>query len=113
MPLAEHLPIAQVRIDSPLPHLDRVFDYAVPAPMAEAAQPGVRVRVRFAGRLVGGFIVGRAATSSIPGDLRSLDRVVSPEVVLTPDVHALVESVAERYAGTSHLGKTGIEQSCL
>ena len=100
MPLAEHLPIAQVRIDSPLPHLDRVFDYAVPAPMAEAAQPGVRVRVRFAGRLVGGFIVGRSATSSIPGDLRSLDRVVSPEVVLTPEVHALVESVAERYAGT-------------
>ena len=100
MPLAEQLPIAQVRIESPLPHLDRVFDYGVPAPMSETAQPGVRVRVRFAGRLVGGFIVGRAASSAVPGDLRPLERVVSPEVVLTPEVRGLVEAVAERYAGT-------------
>ena len=100
MPLASELPIAQVRIDSPLPHLDRVFDYGVPAPMAVDAQPGVRVRVRFAGRLVGGFIVGRAESSAIPGELRPLERVVSPEVVLTPDVLDLVQAVAERYAGT-------------
>lgn len=100
MPLAEELPIAQVRIDSPLPHLDRVFDYGVPAPMAADAQPGVRVRVRFAGRLIGGFIVGRTASSAIAGEIRPLERVVSPEVVLTPDVLALVEAVAERYAGT-------------
>ena len=100
MPLAEELPIAQVRIDSPLPHLDRVFDYGVPAPMASDAQPGVRVRVRFAGRLMGGFIVGRTASSAIPGEIRPLERVVSPEAVLVPEVVTLVEAVAERYAGT-------------
>ncbi len=59
--MAAHLPIAQVRIDASVPHLDRVFDYAVPASMDEQARVGVRVRVRFSGRLVNGFIVGRTA----------------------------------------------------
>lgn len=100
MPLAESLPIAQIRIDSPLPHLDRIFDYGVPATMAAQAQVGVRVRVRFSGRLVNGFIVGRSESSEIEGTLRPLDRVISPEIVLTPEVMQLVEAVAARYAGT-------------
>ena len=97
---AEHLPVALVRIDSPLPQLDRVFDYAVPPGMDAVAQPGVRVRVRFAGRLLSGFIVGRSATSSVTTPLRPLERVVSPEIVLTPSIARLVERVAVRNAGT-------------
>ena len=97
---ADRLPVALVRIDSPLPQLDRVFDYAVPSSMEASAQPGVRVRVRFAGRLLSGFIVGRAADTSITTPLRPLERVVSPEVVLTPAVNRLIERVAARYAGT-------------
>lgn len=33
-------------------HLDRPFDYLVTEEESEAAQPGVRVRIRFNGRLV-------------------------------------------------------------
>ena len=54
---APALPVAAVVVDTGLPHLDRVFEYAVPAELAEAAQPGVRVRVRFAGRDLDGFVV--------------------------------------------------------
>ena len=43
-------PVARVLLDLPLAHLDRPFDFAVPAAMAEAARPGVRVKVRFAGQ---------------------------------------------------------------
>ena len=39
-------------VDTPLAHLDRPFDYAVPDGAAVTA--GVRVRVRFSGRLVDG-----------------------------------------------------------
>ncbi|QBJ98895.1 primosomal protein N' [Rhodococcus sp. ABRD24] len=84
----------------PLAHLDREFDYLVPADLDEAAQPGVRVRVRFAGRLVDGFLLERADTSDHTGKLGWLDRVVSDERVLTPDVRDLVDAVAQRYAGT-------------
>ncbi|HEY3507343.1 MAG TPA: primosomal protein N' [Actinocatenispora sp.] len=81
-------------------HLDRTFDYLVPAESAETAQPGVRVRVRFGGQLVDGFVLARAAESDFTGKLGFLDRVVSPEVVLTPEVAALARAVADRYAGS-------------
>lgn len=92
-------PIAQVRIDAPLPHLDRVFDYAIPATMDEQVVAGVRVRVRFSGRLINGVVVGRIAASEAAA-LRPLERVLSPEPVLTQQTAALVTAVAERFAGT-------------
>ena len=51
--------VAQVAVDMPLANLDRPFDYAVPEGLADQAQPGVRVKVRFAGRLRDGFILDR------------------------------------------------------
>ncbi len=93
-------PVARVLVDVPLAHLDRSFDYAVPASMADDARPGVRVKVRFAGRDVDGFVLERAATSEHGGSLTPLRRVVSPEPVLLPAIAALAADVAERYAGT-------------
>ena len=98
--VAAHDPVARVLVDVPLAHLDRPFDYAVPAAMAEAAQPGVRVKVRFAGQDVDGYVVARAAHSEHPGQLAPLRRVVSAEPVLSPQVAALSAAVAERYAGS-------------
>ena len=46
-------------VDASVPHLDRPFDYAVPASMDDSAVPGARVRVRFAGRLTDGFVIAR------------------------------------------------------
>src|SRR3954447_12974249 len=60
-------PVAQVLVDLPLAHLDRPFAYAVPAAMADTAVPGARVKVRFAGQDVDGYVVARAATSEHPG----------------------------------------------
>ncbi len=94
------LPVARVVLDVPLAHLDRPFDYLVPAALAEAAQPGVRVRVRFAGRLVGGFVTERLASSEHPGPLSAIAKVVSAEPVLSPAILDLARAVAARYAGT-------------
>ncbi|GGK97508.1 hypothetical protein Sme01_61110 [Sphaerisporangium melleum] len=97
---ADELPIAQVLVDVPLPHLDRPFDYVVPEAMAADAVPGCRVRVRFAGKLVDGFLLERVAESEHEGKLAALERVVSAEPVLTPQIAALCRAVADRYAGT-------------
>nr|WP_196249299.1 primosomal protein N' [Rhodococcus fascians] len=94
------LPIARILPLLPLPHLDREFDYLVPEDASDDAQPGVRVRVRFAGRLVDGFVLARLAETDHPGRLGWLDRVVSAERVLTPEIAELVSAVADRYAGT-------------
>ena len=83
-----------------VPHLDREFDYLVSAEQSDDAQPGVRVRVRFHGRLVDGFLLERRNDTDHTGKLGWLDRVVSPEPVLTPESRRLVDAVAARYAGT-------------
>jgi primosomal protein N' (replication factor Y) len=99
-PAAAVLPVAQVAVDLPLAHLDRPFDYLVPESLAGQAVPGCRVRVRFAGQLVDGFVLRRAAASEYPGRLARLERVVSAEPVLAPEITALAREVADRYAGT-------------
>ncbi|WP_084714260.1 primosomal protein N' [Streptacidiphilus rugosus] len=111
-PVAETLPVARVVVDKALSHLDQFFDYAVPARLAESAQPGVRVRVRFGGRvvkgqgrreggkLVDGYVVERLAASDFAGPLAPLAQVLSPERVLTPELLRLCRAVADRYAGT-------------
>jgi len=97
---AERLPVARVCVDVPFAHLDRAFDYRVPAALDGAAVPGCRVRVRFAGRLVDGFLLARAATSRHPGQLGWVEKLVSAEPVLAPAVAALARAVADRCAGT-------------
>ncbi|GAB3446997.1 hypothetical protein GCM10027570_18790 [Streptomonospora sediminis] len=93
-------PIARVAVDTPLPHLDRLFDYRVPETMDAAAVPGCRVRVRFNGQLLAGFLIERCAESEFQGRLAYLHQVVSSEPVLTPEISGLARAVADRYAGT-------------
>ena len=83
-----------------VPHLDREFDYLVSADQSDDAQPGVRVRVRFHGRLVDAFVLERRSDTDHAGKLGWLDRVISAEPVLTSEVRRLVDAVAARYAGT-------------
>ncbi|MYX41952.1 primosome assembly protein PriA, partial [Streptomyces sp. SID89] len=111
--LAGQLPVARVLVDKGVLHLDRYFDYAVPAELDADAQPGVRVRVRFgAGRhrvregrregggLIDGFLIERRAESDYSGPLAALAQVVSPEPVLGPELLGLARAVADRYAGS-------------
>ncbi|MFC0033817.1 primosomal protein N' [Micromonospora chaiyaphumensis] len=86
-------------MDVPLPHLDRPFDYLVPDTLDADARPGVRVKVRFAGQLVDGWLLERVAESAHP-KLAYLEKVVSPVPVLAPEVAALARAVADRYAGS-------------
>jgi len=97
---AEHEPIARVLPMLTVPHLDREFDYLVREEQSDDAQPGVRVRVRFHGRLVDAFVLERRWNTDHEGKLGWLDRVVSPERVLTPEVRRLADAVSARYAGT-------------
>ncbi|WP_246623107.1 primosomal protein N' [Streptomyces malaysiensis] len=111
--LAGELPVARVLVDKGPVHLDKLWDYAVPAEMDAEARPGVRVRVRFGagtgkvregrregGGLLDGYIIERVAESDYRGPLAALAQVVSPEPVLGPGLLALCRAVADRYAGS-------------
>lgn len=98
--MAAERPVAQVAVDVSLAHLDRPFDYLVPDSLDELARPGVRVRVRFSGRLVDGVVLDRLPHSEHDGRLGWLERVVSAESVLSAELIRLCRAVADRQAGT-------------
>lgn len=92
--------VARVAVDVPLAHLDRPFDYLVPEELRDQVRPGVRVRVKFAGRRRDGYVLAVSDHSDTEARLKPLERVVSPEVVLTQAIAGLIRDVADRYAGT-------------
>ena len=92
-------PIARLAVDVPLPHLDRPFDYLVPSTLDDDVRVGSRVRVRFAGQLVDGYVLERVARSEHAGRLAFLERAVGGEPLLTPETTKLFRAVADRWAG--------------
>ncbi|MCS5733268.1 primosomal protein N' [Herbiconiux sp. CPCC 203386] len=90
-------------LESPLPQLDRLFDYRVPPALVAAARPGVRVKVplRSAGRTARGYIIEVVAHADYQGSLSEIDEIVSPLPVLTPEVWALARRLADRAAGSA------------
>jgi primosomal protein N' (replication factor Y) len=98
---AESMPIARVVLDVQAAHLGRTFDYLVEEKFSETAVPGVRVRVRFGGKLLDGFIWERAATSTTDASLlRYIERVISPIVMINAQMRADIERIADIFGGT-------------
>lgn len=97
----EHEPVAQVLLETPVPHLDRLFDYAVPVDLSDKIVPGCRVKVRFSGREMSGYALSRSQKPSTPARLSLISKVVSPLPLLAADIHQLAEQVAQRYAGVT------------
>ncbi|WP_445451949.1 primosomal protein N' family DNA-binding protein [Herbiconiux liangxiaofengii] len=95
--------VARVMLESPLPQLDRLFDYLVPPALVAVALPGVRVKVplRSAGRTARGYIIEVVPHDAGGRALSELDDVVSPLPVLTPEVWALARRLADRAAGSA------------
>jgi primosomal protein N' (replication factor Y) len=94
--------VARVAIDSPLPQLDRLFDYEVAEELRGAITVGSRVRVPF-GRGAGlsdGFVVELVKESEFSGKLARLEELVSPVSVLQPEIYQLCRAVADRQAVT-------------
>ncbi|WP_447647721.1 primosomal protein N' family DNA-binding protein [Microbacterium forte] len=94
--------IARVLLDSPLPQLDRLFDYAVPAELGDVPL-GVRVRVplRTAGRVIDGYVVELDTEHDGDRPLSEVDSVVSPVAVLPERLYRLARRAADRAAGSA------------
>lgn len=98
---APTLPVARVLPLLGISHLDRAFDYRVDSDQDASAKPGVRVRIKFAGRLVDGIILDRTSESDHRGNLSWIHNVVSEEVVYPATMRKAIESLALRYAGVT------------
>lgn len=92
--------IAKLAIQSGLPQLDRLFDYSVPAELAQVVEVGSRVRVSFgkSKKSFDGFVVELADTSEFEGKLSTIESVVGDRPALKPEVFSLCAQLAERSA---------------
>lgn len=86
----------QVVIESPLPQLDRIFDYKIPSAMK--CEFGHQVSVRFGSsqKPLTGYLVGVSDSSEFAKtEIRSLDY---PQPLLQKDIYQLSRMIADRQA---------------
>lgn len=89
---------ARVVFQSPLPALEREFEYLVPSELVSSIQIGCRVKVRFAGQRKEGFVVGLSSEAEFKGKLNSIIELVSTVPVLQGHVYQTLKAVAARQA---------------
>ena len=87
---------ARVALESPLPQLDRLFDYEIPVELE--VTPGCRVTVPFSNSTKDGFVVELTETTDWVGKVAKISAVISPLEVLTKPIYDLVRAVADRQA---------------
>lgn len=94
--------IVRVVIDSPLPQLDRLFDYALPEELGQV-EPGVRVKVplRTAGRVVDAYVAEVDEEPDASRKLSEVESVVSATQVMPDRLYRLARRAADRAAGSA------------
>ena len=91
---------AQVYVDVPLLHLDRPFDYLIPQDLATRVNVGSRVKVKFAGRKLNGYVSDIQESTQRPEKIAPLLDVVGEVAVVTPEIFRLSRVVADRWVGS-------------
>ena len=94
--------VARVVLDSPVPQLDRLFDYGIPSELVSSVVPGVLVRVplRSGARTVPAYVVDVEQGSTFDGSLSWISEVLSAAPVLPRRLYDLARLVADRQVGT-------------
>ncbi len=93
---------AKLVFESPLPALDRLFDYEVPVELVSDIRVGQRVLAPF-GRSkqpLSGFVVGLSQTSEYAGQISQIAQIISPVQVLAEKQYSFIRQVADRAAVT-------------
>ena len=89
---------ARVVFESPIPALNREFEYAVPLELAPEIQVGQRVKVPFAGAVKQGFVVGLSDQKEFAGEINAITEIVSTVSVLKPHIYDLLQLISKRQA---------------
>lgn len=97
-PRALVLPVARVRVDTGVFHLDQVYDYTIPERISAQITTGVRVQLPFGGRETEGIVVERVEHAERAGELKAITKVLSPHPIATKDSLKLFEGLAKHYA---------------
>jgi primosomal protein N' (replication factor Y) len=96
-PVAGRLPVARVRVDTGVFHLDQLYDYSVPEKLSELIVPGVRVQLPFGNRETEGIVIDRVVNPEKAGTLKAITKVLSPHPVATSATFELIDRASAFY----------------
>lgn len=94
--------VARVAFDSPLPQLDRLFDYEVPEHLSGEIAVGMLVSVVFGRgkKPQNAYVVELADSSDFEGQLAPIESIVSSRKLLTEPIYRLCRAIADRQGVT-------------
>jgi primosomal protein N' (replication factor Y) len=96
--------VAQVLLESPIPRLDRLLDYAIPTELEDQVVVGGRVTVplgKGGSRRLPAFVVSIITASNAGVALAEVHSASGTVPVLTPALWTLVRTVADRNGGSA------------
>lgn len=90
--------VARVVFETPLPQLNREFDYAIGEHLTAELTIGCLVSVPFgrAKKLQRAYVVDLLESSEFAGDLAEIDSVVTSRPILKPNIYRLSKAIAYR-----------------
>ena len=97
--VATELPIAAVLVDTPVSHLEGIYDYLVPIHLSNLAILGSKVLVEFGNSKTEALVIDRKSSSDKKQGIKQLLDVISPPGVITQDVMKHIEMVRDRFGG--------------
>ena len=91
---------AKVAIESPLPQLDRLFDYSIPDSLMPKIAVGQLVSIPFGRNTkpIEGYVVELADEIEFQGEIAEISSIVSETKILPSNIYQLIRAVADRQA---------------
>jgi primosomal protein N' (replication factor Y) (superfamily II helicase) len=94
------LPIASVLVDTPVSHLEGIYDYWIPSSMDELITSGTKVIVPFGNVNADGLVISRSQNASSAGKLKEIVDVTSPSSMVSAQMLEHIELVRNRFGGS-------------
>ena len=94
------LPIASVLVDTPVSHLEGIYDYWIPSRIDDLVTIGTKVIVPFGSVNADGLVINRTQNKSNDGKLREIIDVTSPSSMVSAQMLEHIEMVRNRFGGS-------------
>lgn len=94
------LPIASVLVDTPVSHLEGIYDYWIPSKIDKLVTIGTKVIVPFGNVNADGLVINRTLNQSNDGKLKEIIDVTSPSSMVSAQMLEHIEMVRNRFGGS-------------
>jgi len=94
------LPIASVLVDTPVSHLEGIYDYWIPSRIDDLVTIGTKVIVPFGSVNADGLVINRSPNHSNDAKLKEIIDVASPSSMVSVQMLEHIEMVRNRFGGS-------------